>query len=111
MPLLLVSDQRTKPVSSMTHQERMEEAIRRAHEKGQISDEILRQLPSITDLAIGIVVVGGVLVGLGVAAAAVASTGVGARSSKGSRRELRSLLLLSASLLRSARSSKGSKRW
>jgi hypothetical protein len=78
LPLVLVSDQRTKPVSSMTHQERMEEAIRRAHEKGQISEEILRQLPSITDLAIGIVVVGGVLVGLGVAAAAVASTGVGA---------------------------------
>jgi len=56
----------------------MEEAIRRAHEKGYISTEILNQLPSVQQFVISIVVVGGVLVGLGIAAGAVASTGVGA---------------------------------
>jgi len=62
----------------MTHAQRMEEAIRRAHEKGYISGEVLNQLPSVQQFVISIVVAGGVLVGLGVAAGAVASTGVGA---------------------------------
>ena len=47
----------------MTHEQRMEEAIRRAHEQGYISTEILNQLPSVQQLVISIVVVGGVLVG------------------------------------------------
>src|SRR6267378_2686052 len=67
-----------RSVASMTHTERMEEAIRSAREKGQISTEVLNQLPSVQQLVIGIVVAGGVLAGLGIAAAAVASTGVGA---------------------------------
>ena len=65
-------------VAGMSHQQKMAEAIRRAYDRGLISKEIMRQLPSVEELAIGIVVVGGVLVGLGVAAGAVASTGVGA---------------------------------
>jgi len=65
-------------VAHMSHQEKMAEAIRRAHAAGLISREIMRQLPSVGELVVGIVVVGGVLVGLGVAAGAVASTGVGA---------------------------------
>src|SRR5882762_9667662 len=67
-----------RSVASMTHTERMEEAIRSAREKGQISTEVLNQLPSLQQLVISIVVAGGVLAGLGIAAAAVASTGVGA---------------------------------
>lgn len=66
------------PVTRMTHEEKMAEAIRRAYVRGLISDEVMRQLPSIEQLVIGIVVVGGVLAGLTVAAGAVASTGVGA---------------------------------
>ena len=67
-----------RSVSRMTHEQKIEEAINRAREKGQISDEVLKQLPSIKQLVIGIVVVGGVVAGLGVTAGAVASTGVGA---------------------------------
>ncbi len=62
----------------MTHEQKIEEAINRAREKGQISDEVLKQLPSVKQLVIGIVVVGGVVAGLGVTAGALASTGVGA---------------------------------
>jgi contact-dependent growth inhibition (CDI) system CdiA-like toxin len=67
-----------KSVARMTHQEKIEAAIKRARDKGLISKEILNQLPSAKELVIGIVVVGGVLAGLGVTAGAVASTGVGA---------------------------------
>jgi hypothetical protein len=62
----------------MSHQQKMAEAIRRAYDRGLISKEIMSQMPSAEQLAIQIVVVGGILVGLGVAAGAVASTGVGA---------------------------------
>ena len=48
----------------MTHEQKMEEAIRSAHEKGQISTEVLNQLPSVQQFVISIVVVGGVLIGL-----------------------------------------------
>jgi hypothetical protein len=67
-----------KPVPRMTHTEKMEEAIRRAHDKGQISDAVLAQLPSVKQLVISIVIAAGVLATLGIAAGAVASTGVGA---------------------------------
>lgn len=75
---LLSYERRPKSVSRMTHQEKMEEAIRRAHERAQISDQVFKQLPSVKQLVIGIVVVGGVLASLGIATGAVASTGVGA---------------------------------
>ena len=65
-------------VARMSHQQKMAEAIRRAYVRGLISDEVMRQLPSVEQLVIGIVVAGGVLAGLAVAAGAVASTGVGA---------------------------------
>jgi hypothetical protein len=68
----------TKPVRQMSHTERMEEAIRRAHQKGQITDEILAQLPSAKQLVISIAVAAGALAALGIAAGVVASTGVGA---------------------------------
>src|SRR6266446_1417307 len=77
-PFLITQRQQVRPVASMTHEQKMEAAIRSAQEKGQISTEILNQLPSVQQLVISIVVVGGVLAGLGIAAAAVASTGVGA---------------------------------
>src|SRR6266850_5255213 len=75
-PFLITQRQQVRPVASMTHEQKMEAAIRSAQEKGQISTEILNQLPSVQQLVISIVVVGGVLAGLGIAAAAVASTGV-----------------------------------
>lgn len=78
LPGLSALNNRSKSVASMTHEQKMEEAIRRAYEKGQISKEVLNQLPSVEQLVIGIVVAGGVLIGLGIAAGAVASTGVGA---------------------------------
>jgi putative deaminase of polymorphic toxin system len=78
IPFSFTHKQAAKPVVWMTHEEKMQEAIRLAHEHGHISKEILNQLPGIQELAVGIVVVGGVLAGLGIAAAAVASTGVGA---------------------------------
>jgi len=64
-------------VAGMTHEEKMEEAMRRAAAKG-LMDDIMDELPSAKELAVGIVVVGGTLMALGVAAGAVASTGVGA---------------------------------
>lgn len=77
-PSLAAVSRSPHSVTRMSHQEKMAEAIRRAYDAGLISREIMRQLPSVEELVIGIVVVGGVLVGLGVAAGAVASTGVGA---------------------------------
>ena len=65
-------------VRAMTHEQKMEMAIKRAHEQGFISNAVLDELPSIAELVVGIVVVGGILAGLGVAAGAAASTGVGA---------------------------------
>lgn len=56
----------------------MTEAIARAYARGLIKDEAMRQLPSIEQLVIGIIAVSAVLAGLGVAAGALASTGVGA---------------------------------
>lgn len=66
------------PISLWTHEQKMSTAIQRAYQKGQITEEVMRQLPSIGELVAGIVVVGGVLAGLAWAAGAVASTGVGA---------------------------------
>jgi hypothetical protein len=74
----MVSSSQARSVASMTHEQKMEEAIRSAHEKGQIPTEVLNQLPSVQQFVISIVVVGGVLIGLGGAAGAVAATGVGA---------------------------------
>jgi Restriction endonuclease fold toxin 5 len=67
-----------KSVSRMTHEQKIEEAFNRARESGQISKEVLNQLPSVKQFVMGIVVVGGVVAGLTVTAGAVASTGVGA---------------------------------
>jgi hypothetical protein len=78
VPLLIARADQPRSVASMTHEQRMEFAIRRAYEKGYISSEVLNQLPSVQQFVISVVVVGGVLVGLGVAAGALASTGVGA---------------------------------
>jgi len=75
---LTAGSRSSRSITSMSHKEKMAMAIRRAYDAGLISREIMRQLPGVEELAIGIVVVGGVLVGLGVAAGAVASTGVGA---------------------------------
>jgi len=77
-PILVAASGSLPSVARMSHQEKMAEAIRRAYAAGLISREVMRQLPGIEELVIGIVVVGGVLVGLGLAAGAVASTGVGA---------------------------------
>jgi len=62
----------------LTHRQKMAKAIQSAYDRGLISDEFMKRLPSVEELALGIVVVGGVLIGLGVAAGALASTGVGA---------------------------------
>ena len=78
VPLLIAHRDQRRSVAAMTHEQRMEEAIQWAHEKGYISTEVLNQLPSVQQFVISIVVVGGVLVGLGMAAGALASTGVGA---------------------------------
>src|SRR6267142_295891 len=59
-PFLITQRQQVRPVASMTHEQKMEAAIRSAQEKGQISTEILNQLPSVQQLVISIVVVGGV---------------------------------------------------
>lgn len=69
--------QQCNAVASMTHEAKMEHAIKTASDKG-LMDDFKDELPSIGELIAGIIVVGGVLVGLGAAAAAVASTGVGA---------------------------------
>lgn len=77
-PPLTAANHSFHSIARMSHQEKMAEAIRRAYDAGLISREIMRQLPSVAELVTSIVVVGAVLVGLGVAAGAVASTGVGA---------------------------------
>jgi len=65
-------------IAGLTHRQKMAKAIQSAYDRGLISDEFMKRLPSVEELALGIVVVGGVLIGLGVAAGALASTGVGA---------------------------------
>ena len=67
-----------RPVALMTHEEKIEAAITRAYEHGLISKQIIAQLPSLRQFVTSIIVVAGVLGALGVTAAVVASTGVGA---------------------------------
>src|SRR4030081_1191408 len=48
-------------LAGLSHEQKMAEAIRRAYSKGLIADAVMRELPSVEQLVVGILVVGGLL--------------------------------------------------